>query len=143
MTTPQSPSKTDVERGPLLLPRFDENGLICAIAQDEATNEILMVAWMNADALAMTLKTSIAHYWSRSRHELWKKGETSGQLQTVHEIRVDCDQDAVIMRVSVAGDGGCCHVGFTSCFYRAVADQTGRLVQIQEDPEHAKAPNPD
>ena len=93
-----------------------------------------MVAWMNAQAVALTLETGIAHYWSRSRGQLWKKGETSGQLQTVHQIRVDCDQDALVLHVSVAGDGGCCHVGFTSCFYRAVADGTGRLIQIQDMP---------
>lgn len=127
--------KQVVENGLVLMPRFDSNGLICAIAQDAATNDILMVAWMNGESLALTVQTGIAHYWSRSRRELWKKGETSGQLQTVHEIRIDCDQDAVVLRVSVAGDGGCCHVGYKSCFYRAVADQTGRLVAIQERPE--------
>lgn len=123
-----------IERGLVLVPRYDENGLICAVAQDHITNDILMIAWMNADSLALTLKTGIAHYWSRSRRQLWKKGETSGQLQQVHEIRVDCDQDALVLRVSVQGDGGCCHVGFKSCFYRAVTDSAGNLVQIQNDP---------
>jgi phosphoribosyl-AMP cyclohydrolase len=130
----QEQSKTLLERGLQLAPRFDANGLICAIAQDHATNQILMVAWMNQEALALTLETGIAHYWSRSRDSLWKKGETSGQLQTIYEIQVDCDQDALVLRVSVAGDGGCCHVGFTSCFYRRVSDPRGTLVQTQDDP---------
>lgn len=123
-----------LERGLKLTPRFDENGLICAVAQHHETGDILMVAWMNADSLALTLETGIVHYWSRSRQELWKKGETSGQLQTLHEIRVDCDQDALVLRVTVQGDGGCCHVGFKSCFYRAICDGAGNLVQIQDDP---------
>jgi phosphoribosyl-AMP cyclohydrolase len=126
-------SKQELERGLRLAPRFDANGLICAIAQDHATNDILMVAWMNAESLNLTLQTGIAHYWSRSRQELWKKGETSGQLQSVHEIRVDCDQDALVLRVSVAGDGGCCHVGFKTCFYRSIRDEAGNLVQTLEE----------
>jgi phosphoribosyl-AMP cyclohydrolase len=137
-------NKQALETGLTLMPRFDENGLICAIAQDAATNDILMVAWMNSESLALTVQTGIAHYWSRTRGEIWKKGDTSGQLQTVHEIRIDCDQDAVVLRV--AGDGGCCHVGYKSCFYRAVADETGRLLAIQERPitshEHEAALTP-
>jgi phosphoribosyl-AMP cyclohydrolase len=125
---------TTLERGLKLMPRFDDNGLICAVAQDHVTNDILMIAWMNADSLALTLETGIAHYWSRSRRALWKKGDTSGQLQHVHAIRVDCDQDALVLRVSVQGDGGCCHVGFKSCFYREVSGSDGTLVQIQNDP---------
>jgi phosphoribosyl-AMP cyclohydrolase len=132
MTRPTD--KQTLERGLALMPRFDENGLICAVAQDHLSNEVLMIAWMNADSLALTLDTGIVHYWSRSRQELWKKGETSGQLQKVHEIRVDCDQDALLLRVRIEGDGGCCHVGFRSCFYRAVADKNGKLVQIQDNP---------
>jgi phosphoribosyl-AMP cyclohydrolase len=127
--------KHNLERGLRLTPRYDENGLICAIAQDADSLEILMVAWMNAEALALTLETGIAHYWSRSRGEIWKKGETSGQLQTVHEVRVDCDQDAIVLLVDVAGDGGACHVGFKSCFYRAVHSTAGDLTQIQPDPD--------
>jgi phosphoribosyl-AMP cyclohydrolase len=125
---------SDLERGLALTPRYDAQGLICAIAQDAASLEILMVAWMNAEALALTLETGIAHYWSRSRGALWKKGETSGQLQSVVDIRVDCDQDALVLRVNVAGDGGACHVGFKSCFYRNVISKDGTLVQIQDDP---------
>ena len=119
----------ELERGLQLTPRYDVNGLICAVVQDYTTNEILMVAWMNAESLALTLKTGTAHYWSRSRSKIWKKGETSGQLQSVQELKIDCDQDAIVLRVNVAGDGGCCHVGFKSCFYRVIADKTGRLVQ--------------
>ena len=86
-----------------------------------------MVAWMNAEALQLTLDTGWAHYFSRSRQAIWKKGETSGQLQQVIEVRIDCDQDAVLLKVRPQGDGGACHVGFRSCFYRVVED--GRLVE--------------
>lgn len=131
---PQAGSTGALERGLSLMPRFDADGLIPAVAQQAETGEVLMLAWMNAEALGLTIETGIAHYWSRSRQSLWKKGETSGQLQHVQELRIDCDQDAVVMKVKVDGDGGCCHVGFQSCFYRAVADKDGRLVQIQPDP---------
>ena len=86
-----------------------------------------MLAWMNAEALRLTIDTGQAHYYSRSRKQLWKKGETSGQIQTVSEIRVDCDQDAVLLKVIPAGDGGACHVGFRSCFYRVVVG--GALIE--------------
>jgi phosphoribosyl-AMP cyclohydrolase len=128
-------NKHELERGLHLTPRFDANGLVCAIAQDATTQEILMVAWMNADSLALTLETGIAHYWSRSRNELWKKGDTSGQIQHVRDILVDCDQDALVLRVDVAGDGGACHVGFKSCFYRSVRSKSGDLIQTQVDPK--------
>jgi phosphoribosyl-AMP cyclohydrolase len=116
-----------LERGGVLAPRFDANGLIAAIAQHADTGEILMVAWMNADALGRTLAEGEAVYWSRSRGELWKKGETSGQVQKIVEVRVDCDQDAVLLKVLPQGDGGACHVGFRSCFYRVV--EGGALVE--------------
>jgi len=124
---PNAASKPDLERGETLAPRFDASGLIAAVAVDADRGEVLMLAWMNAEALALTLKTGQAHYYSRSRQALWKKGETSGQVQTVEEIRIDCDQDAVLLKVRVQGDGGACHVGFRSCFYRVVED--GRLVE--------------
>lgn len=124
---PTAPDHHALERGAVLAPRFDEAGLIAAIAQDAADGEVLMIAWMNAEALRLTLETGQAHYYSRSRKGLWKKGETSGQIQTVRELRIDCDQDAVLMKVSVGGDGGACHVGFRSCFYRVVED--GALVE--------------
>ncbi|MBI1405506.1 MAG: phosphoribosyl-AMP cyclohydrolase [Caulobacter sp.] len=116
-----------LERGGTIAPRFDANGLIAAIAQHADTGEVLMLAWMNAEALKLTLDTGEAHYFSRSRNALWKKGETSGQVQTIVEIRLDCDQDAVLLKVRPQGDGGACHVGFRSCFYRVVVD--GQLVE--------------
>jgi phosphoribosyl-AMP cyclohydrolase len=90
-----------------------------------------MFAWMNDEALALSISTGEAHYWSRSRGELWRKGATSGQVQKIVEMRVDCDQDAVWIKVLPQGDGGACHVGFRSCFYRVVED--GRLVERQEE----------
>ena len=130
---PQAHSKHDLERGTALAPRFNADGLIVAVAQHADTGEILMLAWMNAEALKLTVETRIAHYFSRSRGELWKKGETSGQLQDVVELRVDCDQDAVLLKVRPRGDGGACHVGFRSCFYRVLDD--GKLVE-REAPIH-------
>lgn len=118
--------KQALERGAELAPRFDEKGLIAAVATHAETGEVLMLAWMNAEALKLTIDTGEAHYFSRSRQALWKKGETSGQVQRVTELRVDCDQDAVWIKVLPQGDGGACHVGFRSCFYRAL-DQ-GKLV---------------
>lgn len=126
-TFPTAASTHALERGAEIAPRFDDKGLVCAIAQHADSGEILMVAWMNAEALRLTLDTGEAHYFSRSRNALWKKGETSGQVQSVVELRFDCDQDAVLLKVRPQGDGGACHVGFRSCFYRVVED--GRLVE--------------
>jgi phosphoribosyl-AMP cyclohydrolase len=123
---PVAETKQALEEGAELSPRFDANGLVAAIAVDAATGEILMLAWMNALALKLTLETGEAHYWSRSRGELWHKGATSGQVQKVAEVRVDCDQDAVLLKVRPQGDGGACHTGRRSCFYRVVED--GQLV---------------
>lgn len=105
---------------PELRPRFDANGLIAAIAQDADTGEVLMLAWMNADALQQTMRTGRATYWSRSRGEIWVKGETSGHTQEVIEIRIDCDQDAVLLKVRQTG--GACHTGRESCFYRRIGE---------------------
>ena len=130
MTEPLFPTAPDteaLERGAVLAPRFDANGLIAAVTTHAETGEVLMLAWMNAEALRLTLESGEAHYFSRSRNALWKKGETSGQVQQVVEVRVDCDQDAVLLKVLPQGDGGACHVGFRSCFYRVVED--GRLVE--------------
>lgn len=124
-------SKADVEEGDRLMPAFDANGLLTCVTTDAATGEVLMVAHMNAKALARTIETGEAWYWSRSRASLWHKGDTSGQIQTVVEMRVDCDQDAIVLKVEVGGDGGCCHTGRRSCFYRRVVtepDGRGRLV---------------
>lgn len=109
----------DRERGTALDPRWDDRGLIQAVATDAATGELLMVAHMDAAALAATLATGEAHYWSRSRQEVWHKGGTSGNVQRVVEVRIDCDQDAVWLRVTPAGPA--CHTGERSCFYRVVA----------------------
>ena len=124
---PTAPDKHALEHGAALAPRFDAAGLVAAIATHADTGEVLMFAWMNAEALAKTLETGEAHYFSRSRGELWRKGATSGQVQQVVEARVDCDQDAVWLKVRPQGDGGACHTGARSCFYRVIED--GRLVE--------------
>lgn len=104
------------EKGSAFLPRFDDKGLLTAIAVDSQSREILMVAFMDQLALDKTRETGIAHFYSRSRGKLWMKGETSGHVLRVEEIRVDCDQDALVMLVSPAGPA--CHTGAVSCFYR-------------------------
>jgi phosphoribosyl-AMP cyclohydrolase len=109
-----------IETGADFAPLFDDNGLILAIATDAATNEVLMAAYMNAEALAKTIATGEAWLWSRSHKALWRKGETSGNTLSVVEMRVDCDQDAILMKVRISGDGVACHRGFRSCFYRTV-----------------------
>ena len=124
---PTAPSKDALERGAVLSPRFDANGLIAVIATHAQTGEVLMFAHMNAEALARTLELGEAVYFSRSRNEIWHKGATSGQIQKIVEMRVDCDQDCLWIKVLPQGDGGACHVGFRSCFYRVVED--GRLVE--------------
>lgn len=120
------------ELGETLAPKFDANGLISAIVQDFRTGEVLMLAHMNAEALSRTLETGQSHFWSRSRQELWHKGATSGDFQTVREIRIDCDQDAVLLRVEVA-TAAACHTGRRSCFYRlAEAGGSGPLLRLIE-----------
>ncbi len=111
---------TEIESGLAFQPKFDADGLIAAIVTDAASGEVLMLAWMNAEALALTLETRIAHFWSRSRAKLWKKGEESGNLLEVREVRIDCDQDALWLKVAVAGAGVACHTGERSCFYRTL-----------------------
>jgi len=120
--------KAALEEGNRFTPKFDANGLLTAVVTDADSGELLMVAHMNAEALALTLETGIAHYWSRSRKSLWKKGETSGNLQSVIELRTDCDQDAVWLMVRIAGDGATCHTGRRSCFYRSVRLSDGEIV---------------
>jgi phosphoribosyl-AMP cyclohydrolase len=122
------PSKAELEEGAIFRPRFDENGLIVCVTTDAHTGAVLMVAYMNVEALRLTVETGTAHYWSRSRKALWRKGDTSGQVQTVTEIRTDCDQDAMLLKVVLAGDGNSCHTGRKSCFYRRVSTDTGELV---------------
>lgn len=130
----KTPSKQEIEEGRTFAPRFGADGLIVAIAQDAGDGAILMVAYMNEEALRLTLETGVAHYWSRSRKALWRKGDTSGQVQRVLDLRVDCDQDAILLRVEAGGDGKACHTGRRSCFYRRVETSAGeaRLVFVED-----------
>ena len=111
-------STAEVEQGHQFQPKFDADGLLPAIVSDALSGEVLMFAWMNAEALRLTLATGFAHFWSRSRRALWKKGEASGNLLSVREMRTDCDQDVLWLRVAVEGGGVACHTGSRSCFYR-------------------------
>lgn len=113
----------DVEAGNLLTPKFDAEGLIPAIVSDADDGAVLMFAWMNADALEKTLLTGKAHFWTRSRKKIWLKGEESGNFLTVEDVRVDCDQDVVLVRARLAGKGVACHTGARSCFYRFVSQR--------------------
>src|SRR5690348_11094571 len=115
----ENPSKQAVEEGLALMPKFDADGLITCVATDAWTGEVLMVAHMNEQALRRTIETGEAWYYSRSRRALWKKGESSGHTQRITEMRIDCDQDAVWIRVEQNGPGAC-HTGRKSCFYRAI-----------------------
>lgn len=150
-------SVLQVEEGSVLAPKFDEKGLIPCVTQHAATREILMFAYMNTEALEATLNTGLAHYWSRSRRKLWKKGETSGMTQGVQRVLVDDDQDCVVLEVDLArptagGDAASCHVGYRSCFYREVElgerSETRKLVFIETDKAfdpakiYGDAPNP-
>jgi phosphoribosyl-AMP cyclohydrolase len=121
-------SKQDIEEGLELTLKFDQEGLIPAIAQDARTGQILMVAYMNHQALEETLQSGFATYYSRSRGELWKKGQQSGHLQKVERILVDCDQDCLVLKVTV--DAGQCHVGYQSCFYRALKKNADKKLQF-------------
>ena len=121
----------DIEEGAEFIPKFDDNGLITAIAQDSKTGQILMVAYMNQQALEMTIQTGYSTYFSRSRKKLWKKGEESGHVQKVEQILVDCDQDCLILKVTV--DAGQCHVGYRSCFYRALKNNTDKKLEFIGD----------
>ncbi len=132
-----SEDKSELEDAGDFTPRFDDRGLITAIVTDAGDGELLMVAHMNAQALALTIQTGFAHYFSRSRGKLWKKGETSGNLQTVKEIRTDCDQDAIWLKVEVAGHDATCHTGRRSCFYRTVTLEDGKpVLTIVDDDLH-------
>ncbi len=123
-----------IEEGLEFIPKFDDNGLMPAIAQDAKTGRILMVAYMNRAALNLTIQTGYATYFSRARQKLWKKGEESGHFQKVEQILVDCDQDCLILKVAVPpGRTGQCHVGYQSCFYRALKkDSNKELESIAE-----------
>lgn len=140
-----------VEEGCELAPRFDEHGLVPCVTTAAHSGEVLMLGYMNAEALKRTIATGEAHYWSRSRKVLWHKGATSGLVQKVVELRIDDDQDAVWLKVDVVGDASC-HVGFRSCFYRSVPTGEGpaiRELRFEEaektfDPKavYGDAPNP-
>ena len=115
---PASLSHDQLEEGTAFAPRFDAAGLVTVVTVEAGSNAVLMLAHMNAEALSLTLETGTAHYWSRSRGKLWKKGETSGEVQQVVELRTDCDQDAIVLVVNQTGRGAACHTGRKSCFYR-------------------------
>ena len=115
---PASLSHDQLEEGTAFAPRFDAAGLVTVVTIEAGSNAVLMLAHMNAEALSLTLETGTAHYWSRSRGKLWKKGETSGEVQQVVELRTDCDQDAIVLVVNQTGRGAACHTGRKSCFYR-------------------------
>lgn len=133
---PSALSHAEREEGAVFAPRFDANGLVTAVTVDAGSGEVLMLAHMNEAALRATLETGVVHYWSRSRGALWKKGETSGEVQKLVEMRTDCDQDALVLKVEQTGRGAACHTGRVSCFYRAVRveDGTARLDHVGGEP---------
>ena len=126
-TDPVPLSHAELEEGTAFAPRFDAAGLVTVVTVEAGSNDVLMLAHMNAQALALTLETGIAHYWSRSRGKIWKKGETSGELQQVVELRTDCDQDAIVLVVNQTGRGAACHTGRRSCFYRRAVMADGAV----------------
>jgi phosphoribosyl-AMP cyclohydrolase len=146
-TAPLFPTLTDhdaQEMGRILAPAFGADGLVTAVVVDVVSKDVVMLAHMNAEALAKTIETGVATYWSRSRQSLWVKGETSGNRQIVERLRVDCDQDAVLLEVRVEGHGASCHRGFHSCFYRAVPIGTAATPDTRLDfVEAAPAFDPD
>jgi len=144
-------SVEEVEEGVTLCPKFDDGALMPCITTDAESGEVLMLGWMNPEALRLTLQTGEAHYFSRSRQALWRKGATSGLVQRVVEARIDDDQDALWLRVEVAGSGASCHVGYRSCFYRAVptGPEAGTALRFTENAKtfdpvatYGDAPNP-
>jgi phosphoribosyl-AMP cyclohydrolase len=117
-------SKEQLESGSDFAPRFDRDGLIAAIVTDAENGEVLMFAYMNDEALRLTMETGVAHFWSRSRRKLWRKGESSGNVLSVREMRIDCDQDCIWLMAITEGDAVACHTGKRSCFYRRI--ETGK-----------------
>ena len=132
---------SDREEGLAFQPKFGADGLATCVTIDAGRGDVLMVARMNEAALEATLRTGIVHYWSRSRAALWRKGDTSGQIQRLVEMRVDCDQDAFLAFVEVGGDGGACHTGRRSCFYRAVPLGKAGAVTLEFCDERVFDPN--
>jgi phosphoribosyl-AMP cyclohydrolase len=137
MADPWDGDRSGREEGSAFLPKFGPDGLATCVAIDAARGDVLMVAHMNEAALRATLKTGVVHYWSRSRGALWRKGDTSGQTQRLVEMRVDCDQDAFLAFVEVGGDGGACHTGRRSCFYRRVESDGDRPRLTFVEPQSA------
>jgi len=124
-------AKKELEESLEFWPRFDDNGLMTAIAQDATTGQVLMVAYMNREALDETIQTGYGTYFSRSRGKLWRKGEESGHRQKIEQILVDCDQDCLVLKVAV--DAGQCHVGYQSCFYRALKGPADKSLEFIAD----------
>lgn len=123
----------DLEEGTQLRLQFDPSGLLPAIVQHAETGAVLMMAYMNKEALRRTLSTGEAHFWSRSRQTLWRKGEVSGEVQHVLEILIDCDLDALLVKVRTSGTGAACHTGRRSCFYRRINPQSGKLEFVDSE----------
>ena len=124
---PKRISVKEVEEGKILQPKFDENGLIPVITIDIDDSKVLMHGYMNEDALKLSISSKLAHYWSRSRKKIWKKGETSGFYQKIQKIQIDDDQDCIILFVELTGIKASCHVGYKSCFYRELKDDNGNF----------------
>ncbi|MDR1790048.1 MAG: phosphoribosyl-AMP cyclohydrolase [Opitutaceae bacterium] len=132
MSFPQRTTRAEVELGATFQPKFGPDGLIPCIAQDADSGEVLMFAFMNAESLALTLKTGKATYWSRSRNKLWMKGEESGNLQRLVSLMTDCDQDVLLIKVRQEGAANAaCHNGYRSCFYRRLADPAGADFKLE------------
>ena len=137
MADPRDGDRSEREEGSAFQPKFGPDGLATCVAIDAARGDVLMLAHMNEAALRATLATGVVHYWSRSRGALWRKGDTSGQTQRLVEMRVDCDQDAFLAFVEVGGDGGACHTGRRSCFYRRVESDGDRAFLASIEPQRA------
>ena len=120
-----------VEEGKILAPKFDSNGIIPAVVTETSSGEVLMLGCMNEESLTKTIETKEAHYWSRSREVLWKKGDSSGMIHEVDEILIDDDQDSLLLKVSIKGLGASCHVGYKSCFYRSLQSVTEDGVELE------------
>ncbi|WDR07567.1 phosphoribosyl-AMP cyclohydrolase [Devosia rhodophyticola] len=127
---PSALTHDELEEGTAFAPRFDAKGLVTAVTIETGTNQLLMLAHMNAEALSLTFETGFAHYWSRSRGKIWKKGESSGELQRLVELRIDCDQDAVVLEVEQTGRGAACHTGRKSCFFRRAIVKNGAVTLV-------------
>ena len=137
-------SVKEVEEGITLSPKFDENGLIPCVTTDSNTKEVLMLGYMNEEALIKTIEKGEAFYFSRSRQEVWHKGKTSGLIQKINEIRIDDDQDSLWLSVDVAGSGASCHVGYKSCFYRSIPKKNKINLELRlKWEEHEKIFDPE